>query len=136
MNISLREKKKKAVELMNKLGLRKSVIEDFEKNDKIPFYMLGSWHKLADEVLPLIKDIQFRYDCLVYAVTKEPFPFGMCYSLLIIPDYHEDWFFLCSKYDEIHFSTPAYVFNDDKPHCSEFGSILLQKCNGNILRVG
>lgn len=136
MNISIKEKKKKAVELMNKLGLRKSVIEDFEKNDKIPFYSFGSLHSFHDKVALLVKDIQDKCNCLVYAVTKEPMSFGVCYSLLVVPDYKEDWFFLCSSYDELRISTVAYVCNVDKPYNSEFGSILLQKCNGNILRVG
>lgn len=137
MNITRENKKQKAIELMNQLGIYKPYIKGFEKNETICFFENygGYWTYQEPELDKKIKDFEEEQDCLVYAVTHEFLEFGECYSFLYIPDYEEDWTYLLEKYNNNTFVISAYVWNKDVEYCSEFGSIGIQSAGGGIKRI-
>ncbi len=128
-------KKDKAIEIMEQLKIYKPYIENFRKNNTITlFERFGGYYIEKNSTLyEKIKDIENKYNCLVYAVTHEMTCFGECYSMLVISDYEEDLeSHIYSEYDK--HSVFSYVWNKTDEYCSEFGSIGLKSFGGGIMR--
>ena len=81
-----------------------------------------------------MKEIESRYNCLVYAITHEFTTIGELYDFLILPEDPEDWDSV------VRLSAPhsayvyAYVWNKTDDWCSEFGTIVIEKFGGGGLR--
>ena len=136
MNITIEEKKQKALELMRKLNIYKPYIKGFEKDNEVCFFegFGGFWAYQEPELQEKIETFEKEHECLVYAVTHEYLEFGECYDFLYIPDYKEDWEFVLEHHGNMYFAL-AYVWNKDFEWCSEFGTIVIRSFGGGIKRV-
>ena len=136
METTFEEKKAKALELMRKLNIYKPYINGFDKKNNTCFYenFGGFWTYQDKELLAKQKEIEEKYNCLVYAITHEYLEFGECYSFLVVSNYKEDWELSFEKVAEGTFYTLAYVWNKTDDMCSEFGTIGVQSFGGGIRR--
>lgn len=130
-------KKDKALELMKKLDIYKPYIKGFKDNDYVCFFERfgGFWDYQEPELEAKRKEIEKKYNCLVYAITHEFLEDDELYSFLIVTDYPEDWNkLLMSAGPNRHYAT-AYVWNKSCEWCSEFGDITVQSAFGGIRRI-
>ncbi|MGN0761727.1 MAG: hypothetical protein ACI4MV_07300 [Christensenellales bacterium] len=136
MNITIAQKKQKAIELMNKLDIYKPYIKGFRENNKVCFFenFGGFWAEQEPELMTKIKEFEKQHNCLVYAVTHEYTDFGECYDFLYISDYIEDWYEMLYPQGNMYY-VGAYVWNKTVDWCSEFGTICIQSFGGGIKRV-
>ena len=136
MNISNKIKKAKAVEMLKELDIYKPYIDGFKEENNVCYFerYAGYWAYQDEELMKKIKQIEQRYNCLVYAVTHEYLEFGECYSLLVIPDYKEDWDYMLEKAQNGYYAY-AYVWNKTDNDCSEFGTIGVESFGGGLKRV-
>ena len=136
MNITVKQKKAKAIELMKKLDIYKPYIKGFEKDNEVCFFenFGGFWAYQEPELMTKIQEFEKEHNCLVYAVTHEFLEFGECYDFLYIPDYKEDWEYIFDQQGDI-FYVGAYVWNKTDDWCSEFGTIGVRSFGGGIKRV-
>ena len=136
MNISNKIKKAKAVEMLKELNIYKPYIDGFKEENNVCYFerYAGYWAYQDEELMKKIKQIEQRYNCLVYAVTHEYLEFGECYSLLVIPDYKEDWDYILEKAQNGYYAY-AYVWNKTDNDCSEFGTIGVESFDGGLKRV-
>lgn len=136
MNISNKIKKAKAVEMLKELDIYKPYIDGFKEENNVCYFerYAGYWAYQDEELMKKIKQIEQRYNCLVYAVTHEYLEFGECYSLLVIPDYKEDWDYILEKVQNGYYAY-AYVWNKTDNDCSEFGTIGVESFGGGLKRV-
>ncbi len=130
-------KKEKAIELMKQLDIYKPYIQGFKQSDKVCFYEMfgGYWVDQEPEIEKKMKEIENKYNCVVYAITHEFTDFGELYDFLIVTDYEEEWDELIYKQRSNEFIAYAYVWNKDDELCSEFGSIGIKSFGGGIRRV-
>ena len=70
MNITIENKKQKAIELMNKLEIYKPYIKGFKDKNSVCFYenFGGFWAYQEPELMAKIKEFEEKYNVLVYAV--------------------------------------------------------------------
>ena len=96
--VTFEDKKKKAIELMEELGIYKPYIRGFKQDNTICYFeqYAGFWAYQDEELMKKIKEFEERTGNLVYAVTHEYLEFGECYDFLIIPKYKADWKYLIS----------------------------------------
>ena len=136
MNITMENKKQKAIELMNKLDIYKPYIKSFRENNQICFFenFGGFWAEQEPELMTKIQEFEKEHNCLVYAVTHEFLEFGECYDFLYISDYEEDWDEMLYPQGNKYYVF-AYVWNKDCDWCSEFGTIGIRSFGGGIKRV-
>lgn len=130
-------KKNKAIELMKKLDIYKPYIDGFEKSGKVCFFenFGGFWVDQETRILNKIKELEEKYNCLVYAVTHEMTSIGEMYDFLIVSDYPEEWEDTLLPTGEGAFYAYAYVWNVDDDYCSEFGDIVVRSFGGGIKRI-
>ena len=138
MKITKDNKKKKALELMQKLDIYKPYIDGFKKENEVCYFerFAGFWASQDENLIAKIKQIEEQYKCTVYAVTHEFTEFGELYSLLIVTDYLEEWDYLIEKAINNTFYAFAYVWNKTDEDCSEFGTISIASFGGGIKRIG
>lgn len=136
MNTTKIERKEKAIELMKKLDIYKPYIKGFKENNEVCFFegFGGFWAWQDEELQSKIKEIEEKYNCMVYAVTHEFTEFGELYDFLIVTDYKEEWDDLLLKFGNKHHAF-AYVWNKDDDYCSEFGDVIIQSFGGGIRRI-
>ncbi|MDY4592376.1 MAG: hypothetical protein SO434_03130 [Eubacteriales bacterium] len=136
MNITMENKKQKAIELMKKLGIYKPYIRDFKEKNRICFYenFGGFWAEQEPELMKKVNEFEKQHDCLVYAITHEYTDFGECYDFLFISDYEEDWEEMLYPQGNMYYVF-AYVWNKTDDWCSEFGTIGIRSFGGGIKRV-
>lgn len=136
MNITMKNKKQKAIELMNKLGIYKPYIKGFRENNQICFFenFSGYWADQEPELMTKIQEFEKEHDCLVYAVTHEYLEFGECYDFLCISDYKEEWDEMLYRAGDMFYAY-AYVWNKTDDWCSEFGTIGIRSFGGGIKRI-
>ncbi len=91
MNITIENKKQKAIELMQKLDIYKPYIKGFKDKTNVCFFECfgGYWAYQEPELMAKIKEFEEQYNVLVYAVTHEYTEFGECYDFLYISDYEK-----------------------------------------------
>lgn len=136
MNIKIEEKKIEAIKALEKLGIYTPYIEAFKKDNTICFFegYAGFWAYQDEELMKKVKEIETKYNCMVYAITHEIARFGEIYDFLIITDYKEEWSDLVEKVDVADYYAFAYVWNKTDEDCSEFGTIALRSFAGGIGR--
>lgn len=130
--------KEVALSAMNSLDIYTPYIRKFEKDGTVTlFERFGGYYIDEDnepELLKKIREFEAETGSLVYAVTHEMFPFGECYSFLIVSKYDEEWEDILEEVkDGYAFS---YVWNKSDDYCSEFGTITVKSFGGGIARVG
>ena len=136
MNITIENKKQKAIELMQELNIYKPYIRGFEKDNKVCFFenFGGFWAYQEPELMAKIKEIEKTYKVLVYAVTHEYLEFGECYDFLYVSDYKSEWKYALLPQRNTFYAR-AYVWNKTDDNCSEFGTIGIRSFGGGIKRV-
>lgn len=137
MKTTNNQRKIKAIELMKKLDIYKPYIKGFKEENNVCYFENygGFWAYQEPELINKIKEIENKYNCLVYAITHEYTDFGECYDFLIVTDYEEEWDTLLEKYGNQYYAF-AYVWNKTDEDCSEFGTICLESFGGGIRRIG
>lgn len=137
MNIEREIKKEKAIENLKKLDIYKPYIKGFKNEDNICYFENygGYWAYQEPGLIEKVKELEEKYNCLVYAITHEYTEIGEMYSFLIITDYEEELDTLLEKYGNQYYAF-AYVWNKDDDDCSEFGTIAISSFGGGIRRIG
>ena len=138
MSATTAEKKQKAIELLNKLGIYKPYIDGFVKEDQVCLYERfgGYWVFQEPEIEKKMKEIEKKYNAVCYAITHEYLEFGECYSFLLVTNYKCDWKNLVQKAGQNDYYAMCYVWNKDYECCSELGSIVVRSWGGGLCRVG
>lgn len=90
------------------------------------------------ELMDKIREIEKERNVKIYAVTHDYMPYvGEMYSFLCISPYSLDWnrtvYLMPNKR---HARVYAYVYNVDRPECSESGFVVLRISGGKLVRVG
>ena len=130
--------KELAIQCMQKLGIYKPYIKQFEKHDTVTLFERFAGYYITDdqepELLKKIKEFEAETGSLVYAVTHEMFEFGECYSFLCVSKYEEDWQFTIEEgiYGSYVWS---YVWNKNIEEYSEYGTIVVKSFGGGISRA-
>ena len=137
MNTTRQQKKDKALEVMKTMDIFKPYIKGFKDEDKVCFFenFAGFWVYQEPEIQKKMKEIEEKYNCLVYAITHEFTEFGELYDFLLITDYPEEWDDMIYSFGNKH-TAFAYVWNKDDDWCSELGDITVQSFGGGIKRCG
>ena len=137
MNSTTEEKKAKCVELMEKLSIYKPYITGFQKSGKVCFFerFAGFWVYQEPEIETKMKEIEKKYNCMVYAITHELTEFGELYSFLILTDHKSEWKNIVERTDKDNeFYAFAYVWNKDDDFSSEFGTVIIRSFGGGLMR--
>ena len=82
-----------------------------------------------------MREIENKYNCVVYAITHEFMEFGELYDFLLVTPYEEEWDDMVYSIGSRH-TAFAYVWNKEADFCSEFGSIVVHSFGGGIRRIG
>lgn len=137
MNIEREIKKQKAIENLEKLDIYEPYIKGFKDEDNICYFENygGYWAWQEPELIEKVKELEEKYNCLVYAITHEYTEIGEMYSFLIVTDYEEEFDMLLEK-DGSEYYAFAYVWNKDDEDSSEFGTVVLSSFGGGIRRIG
>ena len=135
MKTTREEKKTKAIEFLQQLNILEEYIEDFKKNDTVCLFERfgGYWLYQYPELQAKQKEIEEKYNCIVYAVTHEFVNSDDCYSFLLVTNYKQEWSLLLESEGKQH-TAFAYVWNTVDDSCSEFGSVGIQSFGGGIRR--
>ena len=136
MNITMQQKKNKAIQIMHKLDIYAPYIRGFREENQVCFFESfgGFWAYQEPELMAKIKEFETKYNVLVYAVTHEYTNFGECYDFLYIPDYKSDGKYMLMP-QKTMFYVSAYVWNKSDDMCSEFGTIGIRSFGGGIKRI-
>ena len=128
--------KEYAIKALKTLNIYKPYIDGFAKKGQVCFFERfgGYWVYQEPEIEAKMKEIEKKYDCIVYAITHEMMPFGECWSFLIMSKYEEEWDMTLEELKDGY--AFAYVWNKDDDECSEFGTIAVKSFGGGITRVG
>lgn len=130
-----------AVKRMTKIGLRKSVIDEFAKQRRVylserinaMFDGILFWADQYDNVQDAITAFEHKHNSIVYHCQLTHTVMGDMLSLLYVSDSVDEWTMDNDDLDEG--MALAYVKNLSDDDCSEFGSIGIQPKNGGITRT-
>lgn len=141
MNVSREEKKIEAIKRLSRMGIIKDAIDQFEKEDIVMYsdhtvfggHEVGALYWLNNSLLNQVEDFEAEYDALVYLVVRTYTAFGMLDSYFYVSDHKDEW---DMDYDDLSegYAT-VYVYNNDEPAFSEFGSIGWKEAGGGIVRT-
>lgn len=122
-----------ALKRMEQLQLMEQVVTEFKENGQLCKSKGGILYLLSKEEGEMIKKWEEEHHAVVYHVIIDRFDFGICYSLLYVSEYMDEWEmdkeWLAKGYPIV------YVMNIDDDSCSEFGSIGIQCMFGAIVRT-
>lgn len=137
MNVTIEQKKTKALDILKTMNIFKPYIDGFKENDQVCFYenYAGFWAEQEPEVEKKMHEIEQKYNCKVYAITHEYTEFGELYDFVFVSDYPDEWEYLIYSQGNMH-TAFAYVWNIDDDCCSELGSITVKSFGGGIKRIG
>lgn len=124
-----------ALRRMKKLNLHENVIREFREKGKLnrSESQMGSLYWLDETEEKMVRDWEKETGNVVYHVIKTPMEFGLCYSLLYVSTYADEWEM---DNEDVEAGTPCvYVLNADDPLCSEYGSIGIAKRFGGLVRI-
>ena len=135
--INREEMKQKAIKVMKELDIYRPYIKGFKDNDDVCYYenFGGYWAYQEENVQKKIKELENKYEFVIYAATHEMTEFGELYDFLYISKYEEDDEYNCQKVNDGHI-VPAYVWNLSVEEYSEMGTIVVQSFGGGIRRIG
>lgn len=129
------ELKNEAVKRMKLLEIHCNAIEEFDMEDRLnvsEFMGILYWLNTKD-VLREIKEIEEKYEVMVYHVILTNTEYGKLYSFLYVSEDVEMWE---QERKDIYDNWPCcYVYNQEYPYDSEFGGIKIDKINGGLMRT-
>lgn len=131
----------RALELMQKMDIYNPYIKAFENDETITTFegYGGFWtteeNGAEKDLLIKIKEIENKYNCIVYAITHEIVEFGELYDLLIVQKEKNEWEYSFYDNGDKKFTVFAYVYNKSMPEFSEFGDIMVHSFGGGIRRI-
>jgi len=136
MNVTIEQKKTKALDILKTLNIYKPYVAGFKENDQVCLFenYAGFWVDQEPEVEKRMREIERKYNCKVYAITHEYTEFGELYDFLFVSDYPDEWEYLIYSQGNMH-TVLAYVWNRDDENCSELGSITVKSFGGGIKRI-
>lgn len=136
MNISKERKKEEAIKRMKELNIISDVIKQFSKDDIVMISEppLGGLFWLNEEQKEMVRKFEEENDALVYMVIRSYTEFGTMDSLLYISDYDEEW--EMDREDLQNNYIMTYTINHTHPEFSEFGSIVVKRIVGSLIRIG
>ena len=122
-NISKEEQKTEAIRRMEKIGIYKPTIQQFDKEDKIsrsepPF---GAFYWIEDEDMKIVRKFEKEYDAVVFLGIRTYTEDGVMDNYLFISNHPEEWEDDRQELDEGE--AVAYIYNRDAPYYSEMGWI-------------
>lgn len=130
--------KQECIERMKRLEIHKFSIEDFEKYGQLHIHQRLEEFlilKTADGfILDKVREVEKKYGGMVYGIIETELEFGTCYSFLWTSKHTEEWY--SDRKDLENNYLFAYVYNADNPEFSEFGSIVVKRINGKLIRIG
>ena len=131
-------KKDKALQLMKQLDIYQPYIDGLKKDGYVCYFerFAGFWDFQDKELEAKRKEIEKKYNCLVYAITHDFLEGDELYSFLIVTDYPEEWDYLLQEAGRNKYYATAYTWNKDCEWCSELGDILIEHAFGVIRRIG
>lgn len=132
------QQKSKAIELLKQLNIYEPYIKGFEEENQVCFFekFNGFWVFQEPEIEAKMREIENKYNCMIYAITHEYIHREEMYSFLIVTKYQEDWDNLLQNEGHNEYYATAYVWNRDCEYCSEFGDVLIESAFGGIKRIG
>lgn len=128
-----------AIQCLEKLNIYKPYLNKFKSEESMPCFFENFGGFYADqepELYAKVKEVEQKYDCLVYAITHECLDFGDCWSMLLVSKETEDWTECLDQFNQTGFYAFAYVWNKTDDWLSEFGDVVVQKFGGGIRRIG
>lgn len=122
-----------AIERMKILKLHKNVINEFKEGTLNMSENGGFLYWIEDEMLTKIRDVEGRYNIVVYHAIHDYTDFGEILTLMYVSDDEEEWEM---DRDDLTNGYPcAYVINLDDDYCSEFGSVQVVPQIGGLKRI-
>ena len=130
-------KKDKALELMKRLDIFDGFIRDFKEQDLVCYFerFIGFWDYRNKELEAKRKEIEKKYNCLVYAITHEFIQGDEMYSLLFVSNNPEQWKYSLQNADANKYYATAYIWNKSCAWCSELGDVLIESAFGGLRRI-
>lgn len=122
-----------AIERMKTLRLHKNVINEFKEGTLNMSENGGFLYWIEGEMLTKIRDVEERYNIVVYHAIHDYTDFGEILTLMYVSDDEEEWEM---DRDDLTNGYPcAYVINLDDDYCSEFGSVQVVPQIGGLKRI-
>lgn len=128
---------REAVRRLKLLKVHKNVIDDYKKGQITISERANDTNILyypTEEEQFIFNKLEDKYIIHIYHVQKTDTQFGLLYTCLYIElNKEEEW--ETETQDLSNGYSIAYVYNDDYPHFSEFGSVVVKPMNGGITRI-
>ena len=141
MNVSREEKKIEAIKRLSRMGIIKDAIDQFEKENIVMVseqtdfcgYKIGALYWLDNALSNRVTDFEEEWNALVYLVVRSYTEMGVLDSYFYVSDHKDEW---DMDYDDLADGyAMTYVYNNDEPAFSEFGSIGWREAGGGIVRT-
>lgn len=139
MNVSKGIKKAEAINRMKKLGLLSPCIKAFERGEVQMSEQTGGLYEFSrdKELTAKVQEFEQKSNALVYHVIHTPLMLDGAvmdmYNFLYVSDYQEEY--EMDNFDIKDGYVCAYVWNKTVDHFSEFGSIVVKRCFGGLVRI-
>lgn len=124
-----------ALKRMKKLGLSEYCQGKVKKGSFCFSEGMGANYDIDDETqwVSKIKEVESKYNLVVYHAIHNVFEFGECLTLLYVDDIKEEW---DQDNEDIKDLIPmSYVINLDSEECSEFGCVGVKPAFGGLVRI-
>ena len=129
------EMKQEAYERMKLLGLKINFMSQFTNYDQIPMVCqeTNAYGAPTQSGMAFVKAFEEKYNSLVYYVTVDRYPFGLCLTMAYVSSEKSEWEDDRAMLKENRMY--AYVENLDDSLCSEIGSISFKMSLGILYRT-
>ena len=136
MKTDRREQKDYAYDVMERIGISKTLISEFANSERV--YYFDNFHAFPVEQFRELNERKCKFelenDCTVYAITHENVKFDNWYTMLFIPNNSEEWLTLVETKDSYH-QIFAYVANMLDNANDEYGYVFIKAKHGGIKRI-
>ena len=136
MNITREDKKAEAIERMKLLDIFAETRKQFERDDYVSISEppVGAFFWAEGEDLQRIREFEENRNVLVYLVIRSYTTFGKMDCYLYVSDHRDEW--EQDREDLKNREPLCYVYNHDRPDCSEFGCVGIEKtCAAGLCRT-
>lgn len=131
--------KEVAIQCLEKLDIYKPYIRKFKSQQTLPCFFEnygGFWVDQEPELYTKIKEVEKKFNVLVYAVTHEFVEDMEMWSMLCVPeDYESEIDVLDPVEGTKEFYAFSYIWNKSVEYFSEFGDIYIRSFGGGIKRI-
>ena len=134
------QQKENAIYNLKMIGCYKPYLKAFEDGTVTMYEGFGGYY--IDEVnepdlVQKIKEVEEKYNGVVYAVIHSLTGFGELYTMLWSTGYEEDAEYnIPDDFGDGTYGVMSYVWNKTDDWCSEFGTVQIKPSLGGLLRVG